>query len=161
MAALTVGDIVYVEWDVGTPYGWAGEITPLPYDVHVQLLVAAGYGHYVAGLGEGEMDPFGNRPIVNDLVLTKEADFDQDIFPDGGATIPEGTTARLAIVHPATNATVTSWPGTVSAASIRFAVQAPEADAVPHGYKYRIYVNFPTAPTRDVCWYRGRIIREE
>jgi hypothetical protein len=160
MAALTVGDTVYVQWDVGTVYGLAGEITPLAYTVHIQLLIEAGYGHYVPGTGD-TMQPFGNQPIYNPLTLSKEADFDQDITPDGNVQIPEGTTARLAIVNPSTNATVTSWPGTVSAASIRFTAQSAETDVVPHGYKYRIYVTFPTTPTREVLWYYGPIQRKE
>jgi len=163
MTAPAVGSLVYVLWAVGTPYGLAGEITRIPYDVNVQMLVSAGYGHLVHGFDQDDDDtPFGHEPQEKRLVLSKGADYTQKVYAGGGSLFPEGTTSRIDIVNPGTRAVTATWTGTVTPEYVQFAVAPAQADTIPARYRYRLYVTLPGVPNpRSVLWYYGSIERKE
>lgn len=162
MTAPTVGEPVYVLWDVGNPYGHAGEVLQVAYDNRVQSLVDAGYGKIVSDPGDGNMQPFGHQPRWNPITLSKGAEFTQDIKAPAGSGFPAGTTARIDIINPATRGEpFATWQGTVTTDEVSFSVPPEQTDPVPHRYKYRLYVTLPTTPARPVLWYYGPIERKE
>jgi hypothetical protein len=159
----TVGEIVHVHWDVGTPYGLAGTTTRLMYTVEIKNAVAAGYGFITLEPGDTPVpDPnFGNEPIERNITLTKGADFAQILRPEGGSVFPVGTTARIEILNRATGAIITTWTASVTPDDIKWIIQSDVVDPIPDRSKYRLYVTFPTTPTLDMCWYKGQIQRKQ
>ena len=107
----------------------------------------------------------GNEPIREDIILTRAADFAHTFKrKTSDPPIPEGTTARIDITD--TDDTdapiITTWTGTVTTDGARFRVESAATDLSEARWHYRLMITFPDAPNPlDLCWSRGRIIRQQ
>lgn len=92
------------------------------------------------------------QPIREDMALAPGRDV---IFSrTSRAPIPPGTTAEVVWNTPGEP---TVWPGVVESDRISWRVQAEEADAIPTGTAFTIWVHYPTdtEDTDDYDWYVG------
>lgn len=111
----------------------------------------------------------GYEPIKEDLILSRGGDYAHRYAKaQNDPVFPFGTTAEIVITK--TNKTdadvVATWPANdITNSYIEFWVQAPEPDAIPERYRYRLIVHYPaTAPAtdgRDFVWYIGATKRSQ
>ncbi|MGW1740021.1 LtfC-like domain-containing protein [Nocardia sp. NPDC001965] len=105
----------------------------------------------------------GDEPIRESLTLTLGADFVHRYRPAVGETIPDGTTAYIALYPKGQKNTLTSiaeWSAVlVDSDAIEFRVESEDADEIPDKAHYRLYVVYPDTPTLDQCWYVGEVRR--
>jgi hypothetical protein len=101
----------------------------------------------------------GYQPEKRPLVLTKGADFIQELTPEAGE-FPAGTTAKI-VVSSDTGTVLATWNATVTVNKISWQIEAEEADVIPVRSPYRLYLSFPGAPRLDYCRYYGAINRKE
>ncbi|NIL77586.1 hypothetical protein [Rhodococcus sp. B10] len=111
----------------------------------------------------------GYDPIVDDLILTRGADWAHRYNKAQSDTaFPTGTTAEIQVTKDDKpgSPVLATWPAeSVTDNYIEFWVQSEDLDGVPARYRYRLMVHYPAvAPitdTFDFCWYRGTVRRKD
>ncbi|MDH6279329.1 DUF7264 domain-containing protein [Prescottella agglutinans] len=105
--------------------------------------------------------PLGHVPEKRPLILSKGADFIQQIEPkEADSTFPEGSTARIVIVD-SDEVQLASWPAEVQPSQLFWRVESEQADTIPDRSAYRLYLSFPTVPFIDVLWFYGTVQRKQ
>lgn len=109
----------------------------------------------------------GYKPIVEELILSRDADFAHRYqIASGDTAFPAGTTAEIVVT--ATNETtapvIATWNAIeVTESYIEFWVQSPALAQIKSYTRYRLIVHYPPTPPAteglDFVWYIGKVKR--
>ncbi len=104
--------------------------------------------------------PIGWDPQYRALILSRGTDFLHTITPRT-TSFPAGGAAWI-VIRDSTNSTVLdTWNGTYSTTSVSWTVQAATADAIPENARYQLIIQYPTAPTTEMEWAYGPVVRKQ
>lgn len=100
----------------------------------------------------------GYDAIQKPLILARGRAFVHRITPSSTA-FPVEMTAAIEIRDSTETTLIDTWPGTVTADSVTWVINAETADAIPAGAYYTLAVVMPTAPPTPYDWFVGPVIR--
>ena len=110
----------------------------------------------------------GYAPNKANLVLTLGADFICSVMEGGkvvgGQVVPtvvweSGTQCWISI-----DGITGHWCDAIIdtlTATAKFRVESAQCDSVPDGATYRLYLQRPTTPTTEYCWFLGSVRRKD
>lgn len=108
----------------------------------------------------------GTRYQRRNIVLSKGNDWVATFVPrdEAGNPLPsfgwpDGTTARI-VLGPLEDPLLTV-AGVVSAGEVRFRIESTEADLIPADTEVRGRVQYPTTPTTELPWWKGKVKRDD
>lgn len=107
--------------------------------------------------------PLGHIPIKSKLTLSKGADFAQIVRRQpSDPVIPIGTTAEIVLYTKGTETVLDSWTAiAVTEDYAEFRVESEDADVIPAGADFRLYIHYPETPTLDLLWVYGSVVRRQ
>jgi hypothetical protein len=107
--------------------------------------------------------PLGHVPIKSKLTLSKGADFAQIVRRQASdPIIPIGTTADIVLYTKGTETVLDTWTAiSVTEDYAEFRVEAEDADLIPAGANFRLYIHYPETPTLDLLWVYGDVQRKQ
>ena len=103
--------------------------------------------------------PIGHDPIGRGLVLSASADFVHEIQPRTGE-FPAGMEAWIEIWDSQMAGVLDTWTATCTTSSAAWKVESATADGIEENSRYRLFVQYPTAPTTEYLWFYGSVIRK-
>lgn len=111
-------------------------------------------------------EPLGPRYGRRNIVLSKRMDWTLSIYPTDAAGAPltsfgwaEGTEVDLVLGD--LDEPLAVWPAAVTSNLVHWKVEAEDADLIPEGTELRVRITFPTTPTTELPWWKGKAKRDD
>lgn len=104
--------------------------------------------------------PIGHDPIGRGLILSAGADFVHEIQPRSGV-FPAGMEAWIKIWDSQMVGVLDTWNAVCTTTWVTWTIQSATADGIPENSRYRLFVQYPTAPSTEHLWFYGSIIRKQ
>lgn len=107
--------------------------------------------------------PLGHVPIKSKLTLSKGADFAQIVRRQpSDPAIPTGSTAEIKLYTKGAETVLATWTAiAVTEDYAEFRVESEQADPIPAGSIFRLYIHYPETPTLDLLWIYGDVQRKQ